>query len=94
MSDAWQWCYDPDEAHVIAGLPDAVVTEVERLAGELAELADLGVDITDLGSGPRPGLSGGLRRLNLCSDGWLYFLAAPRQRLILITRIVPPFKDL
>lgn len=62
MSDAWHWSYDPDETHVIAGLPDTVVTEVERLASELAELANLGVDITDLGSGPRPGLSGGLRR--------------------------------
>ncbi|SEC00920.1 hypothetical protein SAMN04490356_2544 [Streptomyces melanosporofaciens] len=26
--------------------------------------------------------------------GWLYFLAMPRLRLIVITRVIPPYEDL
>ncbi|WP_328397521.1 hypothetical protein OHS70_14630 [Streptomyces sp. NBC_00390] len=54
MSDPWRWEYDPDHAHVAGGVPSAVVSEVERLAGQLVELAEMGVDVTELGEGPRP----------------------------------------
>ncbi|MFJ3722386.1 hypothetical protein ACIPYQ_07400 [Streptomyces sp. NPDC090045] len=87
MSNAWHWEYDPDQAHVTGGIPAHVVAEVERLAGQLVELAGMGVDLGELGNGPRPG---GLRRMD-AADGWFYFLAAPRARLIIIVRIVPPF---
>ncbi|MEJ8642745.1 hypothetical protein WKI68_17785 [Streptomyces sp. MS1.HAVA.3] len=90
MSNDWHWEYDPDQAHVAGGLPAHVVAEVERLAGQLVELADMGVDLGELGNGPRPG---GLRRMD-AADGWFYFLAAPRARLIVIVRIVPPFDSL
>ncbi|MGK5733463.1 hypothetical protein [Streptomyces sp. URMC 124] len=90
MSIDWHWEYDPDHAHVAGGIPAHVVTEVERLAEQLTDLAATGVDAGDLGNGPRPG---GLRRMN-AADGWFYFLAAPKDRLIVIVRIVPPFQDL
>ncbi|GGZ55398.1 hypothetical protein GCM10010344_21630 [Streptomyces bluensis] len=65
--------------------------EVERLASELVALAEVGVDVTDIGEGPRRGVPGGVRRIPLLSDGWFYALPVPRLRLIAITRIIPPF---
>ncbi|MFK0105679.1 hypothetical protein [Streptomyces sp. NPDC091217] len=59
MSADWRWEYDPD--HVAGGIPAHVVTEVERLAGQLVDLASTGIDVSDLGNGPRPG---GLRRMD------------------------------
>ncbi|WP_307847613.1 hypothetical protein [Streptomyces sp. F63] len=50
--DDWRWEYDPDAEHVVAGLPPQVVAEVERLAGEMVALAEVGIDVTDLGEGP------------------------------------------
>ncbi|EFL25666.1 hypothetical protein SSOG_05380 [Streptomyces himastatinicus ATCC 53653] len=94
MSDAWRWEYDPDEAHVVAGLPGYVVNEVERIANELVDLAAMGVDVTDIGKGPQHGAPGGLRRLGIGGDGWLYFLAMPRLRFIVITRVIPPYEEL
>jgi hypothetical protein len=90
LNDGWTWEYDPDQQSVTGGLPVGVVTEVERLVAQLAELADTGVDITDLGHGPR---TGGLRRMD-AAGGWFHFLAAPRHRLIIIVRIVPPLDEL
>ncbi|MCX4691361.1 hypothetical protein [Streptomyces sp. NBC_01408] len=90
MSLGWRWEYDPDHAHVTGGIPASVVAEVERLAGQLVDLADMGVDLAEMGNGPRPG---GLRRMD-AADGWFYFLAAPRARLIVVVRIVPPFEAL
>ncbi|MGI5164337.1 hypothetical protein ACQEU3_08290 [Spirillospora sp. CA-253888] len=90
MSDGWSWEYDPDHDHVAGGVPAPVVKEVERLAGQLVELAGMGVDVSELGQGPRPG---GLRHMD-AAGGWFYFLAAPRSRLIVIVRIVPPFDGL
>lgn len=69
--------------------PD-VVAEVERLTGQLVDLASTGVDISDLGNGPRPG---GLRRMD-AAGGWFYFLVAPREPLIIVVRIIPPFDAL
>jgi hypothetical protein len=94
MGDTWGWEYDPDEAHVVAGLPSHVTSEVERIANELVDLATMGVDVTDIGKGPQPGVTGGLRRLGIGGDGWLYFLAMPRLRLIVITRVIPPYEHL
>ncbi|MGW7461185.1 hypothetical protein [Streptomyces sp. NPDC054797] len=90
MSTGWHWEYDPDHAPVAGGLPAHVVAEVERLAGQLVDLAGIGVDLGELGEGPRPG---GLRRMD-AADGWFYFLAAPRARLVVVVRIVPPFAAL
>lgn len=90
MSDAWRWEYDPDQEHVTSGLPAALVAEVERLVAQLVELADVSVDVTTMGFGPRPG---GLRRMD-AAGGWFCFLAAPRDRLIIVVRIVPPSEDL
>ncbi|GHJ29303.1 hypothetical protein TPA0910_37360 [Streptomyces hygroscopicus subsp. sporocinereus] len=90
MSDTWTWEYDPDHDHVAGGIPVHVVAEVERLVGQLVELADTGVDITDLGNGPRPG---GLRRMD-AAGGWFFFLPNPRDRLIIVVRIMPPYEEL
>lgn len=90
MSTEWRWEYDPDHVHVTGGVPVHVVAEVERLAGQLVDLAGTGIDISDLGKGPRPG---GLRRMD-AAGGWFYFLVAPRASLIVIVRIVPPFDAL
>ncbi|MFD5765503.1 hypothetical protein ACFWIN_06735 [Streptomyces sp. NPDC127049] len=90
MSDRWRWEYDPDGAHVAGGVPVAVVAEVERLTSQLVDLAEMGVDVGELGEGPRPG---GLRRMD-AAGGWFYFLAAPRARLIVVVRIIPPFDSL
>ncbi|UQI48176.1 hypothetical protein M1P56_29540 [Streptomyces sp. HU2014] len=87
MSPDWRWEYVPDQDHVAGGVPVAVVAEVERLAGQLVELAGTGVDVSDVGNGPRPG---GLRRMDAIG-GWFYFLVTPRDALIIIVRIVPPF---
>ncbi|WP_307847319.1 hypothetical protein [Streptomyces sp. F63] len=54
MSDAWVWEYDPDAEHVVGGLPAHVVTEVERLARELAVL---GRDAGEVGEGGARGHS-------------------------------------
>ncbi|MBW1596907.1 hypothetical protein [Streptomyces sp. JJ38] len=90
MSADWRWGYDPDHQHVAGGIPVHVVAEVERLADQLVDLADAGIDVSDLGNGPRPG---GLRRMD-AAGGWFYFLAAPRDSLIVIVRIMPPFDAL
>lgn len=90
MSDAWRWEYDPDQEHVTGGLPQRLVTEVERLVAQLVELADVRVDLSEMGHGPRPG---GLRRMD-AGGGWFYFLAVPRDRFLVVVRIVPPFDDL
>ncbi|MEU5646237.1 hypothetical protein [Streptomyces milbemycinicus] len=75
MSTDWRWEYDPDHAHVAGGIPAHVVTEVERLAGQLADLAGMGVDVSGFGNGPRPG---GLRRMD-AAGGWFFFLVAPQE---------------
>ncbi|GAA2915718.1 hypothetical protein GCM10020221_09380 [Streptomyces thioluteus] len=90
MSSDWRWEYDPDAAHVTGGIPAEIVTEAERLAGQLAELAHMGADIGDLGNGPRPG---GLRRMD-AAGGWFSYLAAPRDQLLVVVRIVPPYDAL
>ncbi|MFF7230527.1 hypothetical protein [Streptomyces sioyaensis] len=90
MSADWRWEYDPDHEHVAGGIPGHVVTEVERLAGQLVDLARTGIDVSDFGNGPRPG---GLRRMD-AAGGWFYFLVAPRAPLIIIVRIMPPFDAL
>ncbi|MEV2213045.1 hypothetical protein AB0H86_16585 [Streptomyces sp. NPDC050997] len=92
--EAWCWEYDPDAEHVSAGFPQHIVDEVERLAAELVALAEVGVDVTDIGEGPRRGVPGGVRRIPLLSDGWFYALPLPRLRLVAITRIIPPFDHL
>ncbi|MFE0191943.1 hypothetical protein [Streptomyces sp. NPDC058989] len=90
MSADWRWEYDPDHHHVVGGIPVHVVAEVERLAGQLVDLARTGVDVSDFGNGPRPG---GLRRMD-AAGGWFYFLVAPRHQLIIVVRVVPPFDAL
>ncbi|MGQ4376964.1 hypothetical protein ACN6K9_007502 [Streptomyces sp. SAS_267] len=90
MRPDWHWEYDPDHDHVAGGLPAHVVAEVERLADQLVELASTGIDVSDLGNGPRPG---GLRRMD-AAGGWFYFLVAPRAPLIIVVRIMPPFDAL
>ncbi|MEV5594907.1 hypothetical protein [Streptomyces sp. NPDC052496] len=90
MRESWGWEYDPDSQHVTEGLPTEVVAEVEHLVGQLVELADTGVDITDMGDGPRPG---GMRRMD-AAGGYFFFLPAPRSRLVVVTRIIPPFASL
>lgn len=88
MSTDWGWAYDPDHAHVAGGIPATISAEVERLAGQLADLASMGIDLSEFGNGPRPG---GLRRME-AAGGWFYFLAAAKDRLIVIVRIIPPFE--
>lgn len=90
MTTPWRWEYDPDHAHVAGGIPAHVVSEVERLAEQLVDLAGMGVDLGELGNGPQPG---GLRRMD-AAGGWFYFLAAPRAKLVVVVRIVPPFDSL
>ncbi|MFF3215638.1 hypothetical protein ACFYYB_34045 [Streptomyces sp. NPDC002886] len=90
----WRWEYDPDAEHVAKGLPAHVVTQVERLADELVALAEVGVDITDIGDGSRRGVPGGLRRIPLLSDGWFYALPLPRLQLVAIVCVIPPYTDL
>ncbi|GAA2354959.1 hypothetical protein [Streptomyces cuspidosporus] len=90
MSAGWRWEYDPDHAHVAGGIPAHVVVEVERLAEQLVDLAGVGVDVSDFGNGPRPG---GMRRMD-AADGWFHFLVAPRDQLIVIVRIIPPFPQI
>ncbi|MFE7781590.1 hypothetical protein [Streptomyces nigrescens] len=60
---------------------------MERLVGQLVDLASTGIDVSDFGNGPRPG---GLRRMD-AAGGWFYFLVAPRAPLIIVVRIMPPF---
>ncbi|MGY3203892.1 hypothetical protein [Streptomyces sp. TE5632] len=90
MSTGWRWEYAPDHDHVVAGIPVHVVAEVERLTDQLVDLAGMGIDLSDIGNGPRPG---GLRRMD-AAGGWFYFLVAPRDPLIIVVRIVPPFDAL
>ncbi|MGH3240851.1 MAG: hypothetical protein ACRDNL_10740 [Spirillospora sp.] len=96
MTGRWSWEYNPDFAQVAGGLPPDVVKEVERLADQLVELGDMGVDLTDLNeSRSRRGLcqmkftSGGY-----ASPGWFHFLPAEGIQLIAIVKIVPPFEAL
>ncbi|MEU5547948.1 hypothetical protein AB0G85_37580 [Streptomyces sioyaensis] len=91
---AWRWEYEPSYELVARGLPERVVTEVERLAGELVDLAGMGIDVTAIGEGPRPGVAGGVRRLPVLEDGFMLALPLPRLRLVAVTYICPPFADL
>ncbi|MFJ6784774.1 hypothetical protein [Streptomyces yangpuensis] len=91
---SWRWEYDPDAEHVVKGLPHHVIAEVERLAHELVALAEVGVDVTDIGDGARKGVPGGLRRIPLLTDGWFYALPLPRLHLIALVRVIPPYADL
>ncbi|MFD0271805.1 hypothetical protein ACFVGY_35330 [Streptomyces sp. NPDC127106] len=78
----WRWEHDPNADEVIKGLPAHVTAEVERLADELVALADVDVDVTDLGEGGRKGVPASLRRIPLLDDGWS------------IVRGIPPYTDL
>ncbi|MER6145349.1 hypothetical protein ABT174_35890 [Streptomyces sparsogenes] len=78
----------------MSGLPPQVAAEVERLAGEIVALAEVGVDVTDPGQGAQQGVPGGVRRIPLLVDGWFCALSLPRLHLIAITRVIPPFSDL
>ncbi|GGO98195.1 hypothetical protein [Wenjunlia tyrosinilytica] len=91
MTDAWAWEYDPDAENVIGGLPQPLITEIERLAASLVVLADMGEDLAALGKGPP---SGGLRLLNFAlngRDGWLMFLPDTRGRMIEIVNVIWPW---
>ncbi|TMU96535.1 hypothetical protein [Streptomyces sp. DASNCL29] len=90
----WRWEYEPDYEHVAKGLSERVVGEVERLAGQLVDLAEMGIDITAIGDGPRPGAAGGVRRLPVLDDGFMLVLPLPRLLLVAITYVCPPFADL
>ncbi len=70
MSVGWRWEYDPDHAHVAGGIPTHVVTEVERLAGQLVDLAGMGVDVSDYGNGPRAGGYAAWTRQAAISSSW------------------------
>ncbi|CAL9564688.1 hypothetical protein SUDANB15_04678 [Streptomyces sp. enrichment culture] len=90
MSTDRRWEYDPDHDHVAGGVPVHLVAEVERLAGQLVDPASTGIGVSDPGNGPRPG---GLRRMD-AAGGWLSSLVAPRDPLVIVVRIVPPFEAL
>lgn len=92
--DVWRWEWEPDFDHVAKGLPEHVIVEVERIAGQLVDLAVMGIDVTDIGKGPRPGVPGGVRRLPVLTDGFMLALPAPRLKLIAVTYVCPPFADL
>ncbi|MDJ1135417.1 hypothetical protein [Streptomyces iconiensis] len=90
----WDWEYTPDRAQVTDGLPEHIVAAAERTAEDLKGLAEVGVDITDIGHGPDHGGPGGVRRIDLPTGGWVLVLPLPRLGLIEITRIVPPVEHL
>ncbi|GAA2100551.1 hypothetical protein GCM10009801_73160 [Streptomyces albiaxialis] len=90
----WFWEYDPDRRHVAEGLPAHVVAEVEQIARQLVELAEVGVDVTDLGRGPDHGGSGGLRRFDLPGGGWMLVLPLPRFERIEVVKVIPPLHHL
>ena len=94
VGHGWRWEYEPDYEYVAKGLPKRVVVEVERLAGQLVDLAEMGIDVTAVGDGPRPGVAGGVRRLSVIEDGFMLVLPLPRLRLVAVTYICPPFADL
>ncbi|WP_338015988.1 hypothetical protein [Streptomyces sp. CB02923] len=76
MKEPWKWEYVPDSRHVAGGVPAEVVAEVEHLVGQLVELADVGVDISDMGVGPRPG---GMRRMD-AAGGFFFFLPPSQEQ--------------
>jgi hypothetical protein len=86
--------YQPRWEQVAKGLPPRVIEEVERLAGQLVDLAQMGIDVTEIGAGPHPGVPGGVRRLPALEDGFMLVLPLPRLRLIALTYLCPPFADL
>ncbi len=71
-------------------MPAHVIAAAERIAQDLVELAEVGVDVTDVGHGPDHGGAGGVRRIDLPTGGWLPTLPLPRLELIAITHITPP----
>ncbi|MGV9617591.1 hypothetical protein [Streptomyces tendae] len=90
MTGEWRWEYDPDHDHVVGGIPAHVVAEVERLTGQLVDLASTGVDISDLGNGPRPG---GLPT-DGCSRRMVLLPGCSTEPLIIVVRSIPPFDAL
>lgn len=81
--DAWHWEYDPDAEHVAVGFPQHIVDEVERLAAELVALAEVGVDVTDIGEGPRRGVPGGAGRVTgVVEEGGQLGALVPRGRRV------------
>lgn len=84
MSDAWTWDFDPDSDHVASGLPPEVITEVERLAEQLAVLGD---GAAAAGRGPSHG--GGLRTFDVFGGrGFFLYLVVAEIRLIAVVRVV------
>ena len=84
MSD-WKWDYNPSEEHLTAGLPVGVVTEVERIA---TELAALGQDAETAGTRPE-GKPGGLRNFPIFGGrGFIQFLAVPRHECVYVCNVV------
>jgi hypothetical protein len=68
VSTAWRWEYDHD--HVAGGIPVHVVAEVERLAGQLVDLASTGIDVSGLGNGPRTAVCAAWTPLATGSTSW------------------------
>ncbi|QBI53390.1 hypothetical protein [Streptomonospora litoralis] len=86
MSDAWTWHFNPDFDHVAAGLPLEVVSEVERLAEQLAVLGD-----TAAAAGRGSSHGDGLRTLDIFGGrGFFVYIAMDRMRMIFIVRVVWP----
>jgi hypothetical protein len=79
VSDTWTWEYDPDRAHVVAGLPVPVIAAVEHAAGQLAAL---GRDAREVGTGSR------LRVVDIDGGAMLWFLPVESRQLIVIVRVV------
>ncbi|MGW7003823.1 hypothetical protein ACWGCW_13595 [Streptomyces sp. NPDC054933] len=82
MND-WTWEYNPNEEHVVGGLPPGVVAEVERLT---TELAALGGDAAKIG---RPtGREGGLREFDIFNGrGFISFLTVPRHQCVYVCSV-------
>ncbi|MET8506526.1 hypothetical protein ACF09L_06830 [Streptomyces sp. NPDC014779] len=87
MTDEWTWDY-AFQAEDQASYPEVVRDEVKAMADQIADLANLGIDPSELGE-PTPGTA---RRHTLPCGGWFETQALPRlrPRLIAVVLVVPP----
>jgi hypothetical protein len=82
---AWEYAFHAEDE---IGYPKSVRDEVKAVADQIVELANLGVDPSELGD-PTPGTA---RRHTLPSGGWFETQALPRlrPRLLAVVLVVPP----
>ncbi|MFJ5233898.1 hypothetical protein ACIQBJ_28855 [Kitasatospora sp. NPDC088391] len=78
----WSWEYHPDEQHVAAGAPPALLAEVASRADELVRAAEARYLDGTTHQGPGEGL-----RTIAVADGFFAYFVVPRQQRVYVCQL-------